>query len=227
MSSGNTVVQHIAKVQNMVAQLSDVSAVVSDVTIMAKVLASLSSKYSTFLTAWDSVDPGRQSMEHLQERLIREKVRLTGKSEPRGAFSAFRKNNAGNNEQSSAKSNKKLRIPKDIECFKCKEKGHYARECKKEKREKAEGVESESRKSCDCAFVAERTGTKVGKEGDTSLPVDIIEAVLNADTDEIPDNKILPRYRYDKRTSYFVYRYCTYHIRAYRRRTLSVHRIDT
>lgn len=39
-------VQHIAKVQNMVAQLIDVGEAVTEVTIMAKILASLSSIYN-------------------------------------------------------------------------------------------------------------------------------------------------------------------------------------
>lgn len=57
MAPGESVVQHMAKVQNMGAQLLDLGETVTDVTIMAKILASLSSKYSTLQTAWDSVDP--------------------------------------------------------------------------------------------------------------------------------------------------------------------------
>lgn len=57
MSPGDSVIQHIAKVQNMAAQLIDVGEAVTEVTIMAKILASLSSKYNALQTAWDSVDP--------------------------------------------------------------------------------------------------------------------------------------------------------------------------
>lgn len=46
MSLRDTVVQHIAKVQNMAAQLIDVDETVTQVTIMAKILANLSVKYS-------------------------------------------------------------------------------------------------------------------------------------------------------------------------------------
>lgn len=78
---------------------------------------------------------------------------------------------------------------KDIECFKCKVKGHYARECRNKRREKAESGESESCESRDCAFIAEkRTEVRRSKGSDesgASLPAEIIKSVLNADQKEI------------------------------------------
>jgi hypothetical protein len=53
MSLGDTIIQHVAKVKNMAAQLLDVDKPVSDLTIMAKILARLSPKYAAFQTAWD------------------------------------------------------------------------------------------------------------------------------------------------------------------------------
>lgn len=154
MSPGDSIVQHVAKVQNMAAQLLDVGEAISDVTNMAKVLASLSSKYATLQTAWDSVDPERQTFENLQERLIREEARLNSDGDNQGAFSAFRKKSV----ESRSKGNKKQRKPKerkDVECFKCKEKGHFARECKNKRRENSEKDGSEFRESLGCAFIAE------------------------------------------------------------------------
>lgn len=63
MAPGDSVVQHIAKVQNMATELTDLGETVTDMTIMAKLLASLATKYSTLQTAWDSVDPDRQTNE--------------------------------------------------------------------------------------------------------------------------------------------------------------------
>lgn len=77
MGPSDSVVHHIAKVQNMASQLIDLGENVSDVTIMAKVLASLTTKYSAFQTAWDSVEPDRQKIEVLQERLLRKESRLS------------------------------------------------------------------------------------------------------------------------------------------------------
>ena len=48
---------------------------------MAKVLASLASKYSAFQTVWDSFDKERQAINNLTERLIREEARLGGGSD--------------------------------------------------------------------------------------------------------------------------------------------------
>lgn len=137
MSPGDSIVQHVTEVQNMAAKLLNVGEAVSDVTIIAKVLASLSSKYATLQTAWDSVDPERQTLKNLQERLIREEARLNSDDDNPGAFSEFKKNSAGKSDESRIKGNKKQRKPKDrkdVKCFKCKEKGHFARECKNKKR---------------------------------------------------------------------------------------------
>nr|XP_046468085.1 uncharacterized protein LOC124212249 [Neodiprion pinetum] len=75
IASSDSVVQHFAKVSNMAAQLKDVGKPVSQITLIAKILANLAPKYANFLTAWDSVDPGRQILDNLQERLIREELR--------------------------------------------------------------------------------------------------------------------------------------------------------
>ncbi|CAL1681018.1 unnamed protein product [Lasius platythorax] len=56
MSSSDSVVQHVAKVRNLASALKDVREVVFDVAIMAKILASLPSKFNALKTA-----PGTQS----------------------------------------------------------------------------------------------------------------------------------------------------------------------
>jgi len=57
MNLNDSVVSHIAKIQNMARQLRDVGEAMSDVAIMAKILGSLPSKYNALITAWDSVSP--------------------------------------------------------------------------------------------------------------------------------------------------------------------------
>jgi len=65
MDVSDSVVQHFAKVQNMARQLEDVGEKVSDVAVMAKILASLPSKYNSLITAWDSVDVENQTLNNL------------------------------------------------------------------------------------------------------------------------------------------------------------------
>ncbi|KMQ83733.1 copia [Lasius niger] len=62
MVGSDSVAQHIAKVENMARQLSDLGENLSVVTIMAKILGSLPSKFSAFVTAWDSVDPDKNNL---------------------------------------------------------------------------------------------------------------------------------------------------------------------
>lgn len=69
----------------MARQLTDLGENVSDVTVMAKILASLTTKYSTLTTTWDSVEPAKQTIEYLSERLIREESRLNAGNEATSA----------------------------------------------------------------------------------------------------------------------------------------------
>lgn len=123
MSPGDSMIKHISAVHNMAAQLLDVNEKVSQTMIMAKLLGSLSSKYGTLQTAWESVDPEKQKMEHLVERLLREETRLANEEEAPGAFAAFKRNNSKKASESSEKEKKNK-----YRCFKCGEKGHFARE---------------------------------------------------------------------------------------------------
>jgi hypothetical protein len=155
----------------MAAQLLDVGEPVSDLTIMAKILASLSSKYAAFQTAWDSVSPEQQTLNNLQERLIREEARLTAEDERPGAFSAYKKNAAKKNDAKNATGkSQKSDWRKDVECYKCKKRGHFARECRSKKSENQNGRAGKDTR--DCAFVAEkhRQQSKMCDKSNTKLP---------------------------------------------------------
>lgn len=140
MNASDTAVQHVAKIQNIAGQLRDVGEQVSDATIIAKILASLTPKYGTLQTAWDNVDPNRQTIDHLQERLIREDIRLSADSDAASALAASKNNRI---KQKSRKSKK------EIECYRCHEMGHFALQCKNDRRKKDDGVKTRDR-----AFVA-------------------------------------------------------------------------
>ena len=62
MSANDTAVQHVARVQNMAAQVAELGEKMSPTAIMAKILCTLPAKYSALATAWDSVDPEHQTI---------------------------------------------------------------------------------------------------------------------------------------------------------------------
>lgn len=54
MNPSDSVVQHITQIQNLVSKIRDTGHRMDETDIMAKILGSLPSKYSTLVTAWDS-----------------------------------------------------------------------------------------------------------------------------------------------------------------------------
>lgn len=138
MNGSDSVVQRVTKIQNMASQLCNVGETISQDTIMAKILASLTSKFSVLQTAWESVDPERQTVDYLQERLIREEIRLGSTNDVTSAFAAY---------QVEKKTKKPWKSR--ARCYKCQGIGHIARECKNSRRN-----ESDEGGSQDCAFVA-------------------------------------------------------------------------
>lgn len=142
MSEGDTAVQDVAKITNMASQLKDIGEEVSNATKMAKILASLTSKFSTLKIAWDSVDPDRQTMDNLQERLIQEDMRLSMEEDAASALVATKKERYKKKPRSVTK--------KEIECYKCHKMGHFAWECKNVRRRKDGDKEFR-----DCTFVVE------------------------------------------------------------------------
>ena len=169
--AGESMEQHIATVQNMAADLIDSGETVPDRSVIAKLIGSLTSKYSVFRSVWDNVDPARQTLENLLERLVAEEERLkTENGESASALVASRRDrerktdgvkkygagNKSNDEKEKKKKNK--RSQKNMECWKCHERGHIASRCG-EKRGK-----DEPRDACDCAFIGGQSGGVIESE---------------------------------------------------------------
>lgn len=133
MSSNDSVTQHITKVENLARNLKDLGENISDITIMAKVLGSLPSKYNAFVTAWDSVDTEKQTLENLTIRLMKEETRMTAMDESTSALTAVNISKPHTLKSFDSKNhtqrpeNKK----KEVECFYCHKKGHISKYCRK------------------------------------------------------------------------------------------------
>lgn len=183
MASSDSIIQHIAKVQNMAAQLIDVGEPVTETTIKAKILGSLSAKYSNFQTAWDNVPQEIQTLGNLEERLLREEARLTASDEGPSAFAATKKNQVKKNGDKPTSREAKVRnsdSKREVRCCRCQGLGHYARNCKnKNKKKESERDASESR---DCAFIVECAKDKktIGKSEKVDIPIDVANSVLSA-----------------------------------------------
>lgn len=86
-----------------------------DLTPMAKILEILSAKYATRQTAWDNVEPYRQTLENLEERLNCEEAMLSvGDDEETSAVTASK---------CETKTEKEIRAKTKVETSKYKEGG--------------------------------------------------------------------------------------------------------
>lgn len=154
MSPSDTVIQHVSTVQNMARQLKDLGETFSDAAVIAKVLSSLTTRFSVFKTAWDSVDPTRQTIENLLERLIREDQNLGENGNSASALAMTKQGALKDGAKSKDKDRKKRKPKKNIKCYRCLEKGHYASQCDKRKNQN-DNNNTKGQSSSSCAFVVD------------------------------------------------------------------------
>ena len=160
MNTSDSVPQHIAKVENMARQLKDLGENVSNDMIMAKLIGSLPSQYNAFVTAWDSVDAEKQTLEILTTRLIKEESRLTSVDDVASALVAVNIQNPNKKSIINKKPKKFFNKKQEIECFYCHKRGHMIKDCRKrlfsENKNQASNNQNKSSNSKDmCAFSSE------------------------------------------------------------------------
>jgi len=90
MASGDKIALHKTKVENIARQLRDIGEILSDLTIMAKILTSLSEKYKPLVTLWDSVEYENLTLDEMKQRLIIEEARMNAADEASDALNAMR-----------------------------------------------------------------------------------------------------------------------------------------
>ncbi|XP_018300165.1 uncharacterized protein, partial [Mycetomoellerius zeteki] len=111
---------------------------------MAKILGSLPSKYNALITAWDSVDPTRQSLDNLRFRLLKEESRLTTINETANALAAVKVSKPKQSVQREENKKRKSDHKSTTECYYCHKIGHSIKYCRK-RLQKIKDNESESK----------------------------------------------------------------------------------
>ncbi|XP_071577537.1 uncharacterized protein [Temnothorax nylanderi] len=125
---------------NMARQLKDLGETVSDAALIAKILSSLTAK---------------QTVSNLFERLICEENSLSEEGDSAGALSVTRQGNLKSESQAKDEQKKKkhkTKKNKNIECFRCQEKGHYASQCP-QKKSQSDCDNNKGQSKSSCAFV--------------------------------------------------------------------------
>ncbi|KAI4487110.1 hypothetical protein M0802_012024 [Mischocyttarus mexicanus] len=124
MGASDSAIQHVSRVLNMAGRLRDIGAEMDGASIVSKIVAGLTPKYTMFRKAWASVPAERQTIENLQERLVQEDRKLVAESEVSALAAAKYKNK---NKNLESKKSRKSR--KNVECYQCHRRGHFKRDC--------------------------------------------------------------------------------------------------
>lgn len=140
MAPNDTVVQHVAKIENMASQLRDIGEELSKVTIMSKILSTLLQKFDPLVTAWDSVSEEEQTQTKLIEHLIKEEARLAAIDDATSTMAAMtvqqkrgKGNQHGTAESKSNVDKDNYEKKKNVVYYFCKKHGHVTRHCLKRK----------------------------------------------------------------------------------------------
>ena len=101
------------------------------------------------------MDPARQTITYLLERLIREDSNDSEDGDTASALAVTRQSGSKNGAYLKDKDKKKKQSKKNIECFRCQEKGHYASQCEKRKKDCDDKDNEKGQSSRGCAFIVQ------------------------------------------------------------------------
>ncbi|KAL7304754.1 hypothetical protein TKK_0002986 [Trichogramma kaykai] len=150
MEASEPVVQYTTKIMNMARTLKDLGESISEAAIVAKILGGLSSKFSNFVTAWDSVDEARQTLDFLQERLIKEENKLQGSDDEMSVLAVVRESKNFKREKSRQYQHQQghsseSQRSESRSCYYCKKPGHLKANCRIRSRDMERSKQSTSR----------------------------------------------------------------------------------
>jgi len=107
-------------------------------------LGSLPGKYNALVTAWDSVGREEQTLDNLRLRLINEEARIIATDEASDALAAMSLKVNKTQQRTREKRPQHSRTD-SVECYYCHKPGHYAKNCRKKKRDEDRGTRDKDR----------------------------------------------------------------------------------
>jgi len=127
----------ISKIKNLAFRLNALSTKIDNKMLISKILAALPKEYVYFVSAWESIETEKKTLDNLTARLIGEEIRIYPKEEEKAVAykTSQRKCNKCNKFGHLAKFCRSKFPDKDksqIRCFKCNKNGHIAKYCKEE-----------------------------------------------------------------------------------------------
>lgn len=128
---------YLSKLKNLAYRLNAINTKIDEKMLISKILATLPKEYVYFVSAWESTEPERKTLENLTARLLGEELRINPKEEekPVALKATQKKCNKCNKFGHLTKFCRSKPVPKDksqVCCFKCNKHGHIAKYCKEE-----------------------------------------------------------------------------------------------
>ncbi|CAL1672269.1 unnamed protein product [Lasius platythorax] len=128
---------HVAKIEELAKQLSDLGQKQDETVIITKVLTSLPAKYRHVISAWDLLPTNEQTMVNLLPRLLKEEelnkgttdLKLSDDEDSAALYSKSNKKTQGNHKKSTSSQADKQKFKGT--CHYCKNPGHMKRDCYK------------------------------------------------------------------------------------------------
>lgn len=137
IKDGESIAFQIEEFETSISKLKNADEKISETAIIARLLDSLSPKFSNFKMAWECTPAESQEKDKLIARLIKEDRRLSEIEDATSTMVALQvdsskdKNKKGNSNKNKKQANKKRieELKKKTNCKYCSEKGHWVREC--------------------------------------------------------------------------------------------------
>lgn len=133
---------HIAKIETIVQQLRDLDETITDSMVLTRIIMTLPVEYKHFISAWESIEKSRQTIELLTNRLMIEESRIANGNDVTEKGEALLAKQYGG--KAKGLKGKTKPTKKKGKCFSCGIEGHWMSQCKADKSRKEKFSRSNS-----------------------------------------------------------------------------------